>query len=114
VAGRLGAEHVREHRQPFVSRIAGTGVGSSGSSSVLTGPAHAGIPSAGEALGNEPPHARFARCGQQRVSALRPKPVRLRETTVEVLEVPQIRKSGRLMDDGSTSWPTLHASVSST
>jgi hypothetical protein len=51
-------------------------------------------------LGDEPPHARFARGGQQPVSPLRPKPVRLRETTVEVLEVPQIRKSGRLMDDG--------------
>ena len=65
----------------------------------LDRPALARVADAGVALGDEPAHARLARGGEQRVGALGPKPVGLREAAVEVLEVAQIGQSGRLVDD---------------
>src|SRR5687767_10270756 len=81
----------------IVSRIAGTGVASSGSSSVLTGPTL--VARAGVALGDEPAHSRLARRGEQRVGALGAQPVGPGEAAVEVLEVAQAGQRGRLMDD---------------
>jgi hypothetical protein len=74
-------------------------VGSTGSSSVLTGAAGTFVARAGIALGHEPAHARLAPCGEQGVRALGPQPIGLREAAVEVLEIPQTGQRGRLMDD---------------
>jgi hypothetical protein len=65
----------------------------------LDRPALARVPRAGEALGDEPAHARLACGGQQCVGALDPQPVGLRERAVEVPGEAHIRQSGRLMDD---------------
>jgi hypothetical protein len=50
-------------------------------------------------LGDEAAHARLVRGAQQRVGALRAKPVGLREAAVEMLAVAQIRQGGRLIED---------------
>jgi hypothetical protein len=65
----------------------------------LDRPTHPGVPRAGEALGYEPLDAGAARRGQQRVGALGPKPVGLREDAVEVPGEMLIPQGGRLMDD---------------
>src|SRR6266542_6268125 len=53
----------------------------------------------GEALGEEAGHACLARGGQERVGALAPKPVGLREAAVEVPGEAHIRQRGCLVDD---------------
>jgi hypothetical protein len=62
-------------------------------------PGFAGVRPAREALRDEAADAGLARAGEQRVGALRPEPVRLREAAVEVLEVAQAAERGRLVDD---------------
>jgi hypothetical protein len=57
------------------------------------------VPKAGEALGDEAAHARGARSGDERVGALDPQPVGLREGAVEVPGEPHVRERGGLMDD---------------
>ena len=56
-------------------------------------------PEAGEALRDEPADARLARGREQRVGALGPQPVRLRERAVEVAREGQVRQGRRLVDD---------------
>jgi len=50
-------------------------------------------------LGDEAADAGVARFCEQRVGALGPEPVRLREAAVEVLEVAQAGEGGGLVDD---------------
>src|SRR5262249_17235578 len=80
-------------------RVDGTGVGSSGSSSLLTIPPSR-ISQAGEALSDEPAYACFARRGEQDVRTFSAQPVGLGEGAVEVPGEANIRERGRLVDDG--------------
>ena len=78
--------------------MAGTGSGSSGSSSVFTGPPAAARRPAGEALGDEAPDAGL-RGRQQVVGALGAQAVGDGEAVVEVLDVGQALERGRLVHD---------------
>jgi hypothetical protein len=86
------------HRGHRLARLRGRG----GIERVVLGldrPALALGPEAGEALGDEPVDPRLARGRDQRVGALGPQPVRLRERAVEVAGEVQVRQGRRLVDD---------------
>ncbi|HEY6775104.1 MAG TPA: hypothetical protein VI122_01185 [Thermoleophilaceae bacterium] len=65
----------------------------------MTGPPSRAYRALAKLWGDEPAHVRLLRGGQQRVGALGPKPIRLREGAVEVPGEAHIRQSGRLVDD---------------